>query len=201
MILWLALATLIFAEPAFAAREDDKGCGTYPEEALRFTENFIDCTLQRSGETSLWRGRLPARVLQRVRFTYSSPFYNYLEVINFEAHADGSGTIRLKTLRRNSSKRWTISITKSRRVSPADVATIDRLGISSGNWEPAIGSWDSVEVDDNGNVKFRHHCPQLDMERLIPSGYSFSAVSLGCVEPTKLMPFVRFMRNLAGAKG
>ncbi len=198
MKFWLALAMALFAGPAFATSDNFARCGDRLDGAPAWTDSVSNCILRRAGEKTLWRASLPSHVRQHIRFTYSDGHYNSARVINFMERADGRGIIRLKTIRRDKTDRLTISLGKRRRVAPADVAMIDQLGSSSGNWEPAIGTWDADIEDEDGQSIVFIDCPVLTMERVTLSGYSRSEVSIPCNQPTKLMPFVRFVIKLAG---
>jgi hypothetical protein len=173
------------------AAED--GCGTYsPEVLAQAYAGSSDCLLQEAGEKPLWHGLPLSGVRQQIRFTFTDGHGRYTRVINFEQLADGSGTIQLRTLRPTSVKVRIVASQRSRRVTPADAAMIDRLSSSSGNWQYDIGSWDDNDI--------YLHCETLDMERVTAEGYSFSSVNISCNRPNKLMPLLQLITGLAGLK-
>lgn len=192
MKVWHAIAALLFAGPAFAASEN-RGCGTYSAEVLALPyAGYSDCILRQAREKPLWRTPLQAGVRQHIRLTFTQGHSVYTRVINFEEYADGRGIIRSKTLRRDRAQGLVVSSRKSRRIAPADVQILDRLGLSSGAWEHPTGSWD-------GDQLFMH-CETLDMERVTSSGYRFSSVNISCNQPEKLMPLVQFIANFVDMK-
>lgn len=184
----VALAALLLAAPASAA-DGGSRCGMYPSGILT---GYSDCILRQAGEKPLWRSLTPRGARQKIRFTFTEGHLAYTKVIDFEEHADGSGTIRLRTLRRNRGDGPITSSRTIRKVTPAEVATINRLGSMSGTWDHGIGSWDGDDIF--------LHCETLDMERRTPDGYSFSSVNISCNQPGRLMPFVTFMAELVRLK-
>jgi hypothetical protein len=190
-----AIAMLLLVGPALAACESD-GCGMYSSAVLANPyAGWSDCILRQADEKPLWHGLTRAGVRQQIRFTFTEGHSSYTRVIDFDERTDGTGTIRLRSLRHDPEDGLLVSAGKSRRITSAEVAMIDQLGSSSGTWEHQIGTWDHDEPD-----QIFLHCETLDMERVTPDGYSFSSVNISCNQPAKLMPLVRFMTGLVDLK-
>lgn len=186
------MIVLAFAGTPLAACENG-GCGTYSSDVLDSPyAGWSDCILHEAGEKPLWHGLTRTGVREQIRFTFTEGHSSYTQVIDFDGYTDGHGSIRLKTLHDEPTDGLVISGQKSRRVSPGDVAIIDRLALSSGTWEHAIGTW-------NGDDLYMH-CETLDMERATAAGYSFSSANISCNQPEKLMPLVQFMTGLVDLK-
>jgi len=185
--------SILFLATSFSGLAKADDCGTYPAEVHNLVYGgFSDCTLQQAGEKPLWHGLTQSGALQQIRFTFTEGHSLYTKVINFDEQADGSGTIRLRTIRHDPVKGLIVSSQKSRRVTSDEVAKIDSFGLSSGTWEHAIGTWDENEVF--------LHCETLDMERVTHEGYRFASVNISCNQPEKLMPFVQFITGLVDLK-
>lgn len=178
---------LLFAGPA--AADGPSSCGTYPEA---IATGYSGCVLRKAGEKPLWRGGLKRGVVQEIRFTFTEGHLAYTKIIHVIQRVNGRASISLQTIRRERDGGITTTRKKSRRLSSEEMATIDRLGSSSGTWEERIGSWDGDELF--------LHCETLDMERATAAGYSFASVSISCIQPKRLMPLVNFVTTLVSLK-
>ncbi|MEO9130497.1 MAG: hypothetical protein ABI240_04750 [Sphingomonas sp.] len=179
---------MLIAGPAVATR-DSNSCGMYPDGV---NTGYSGCILREAGEKPLWHRPSRRGVRQQIRLTFTEGHLAYTKLIDFEERADGSGIIRLRTLRRKSDSGSIESSRTIHHVTSAEVATINRLGSASDTWDQPIGSWDGDELF--------LHCETLDMERRVLDGYSFSSVNISCNQPEKLMPFVTFITGLVGLK-
>jgi hypothetical protein len=190
MKLPLAGLVLLLASAAAGAAES-RACGTYSADVLASTyAGYSDCRLHDAGEKPLWRGLTKPRLKQQVRLVFTNGHFAYTRVINIEQRADGSGVIRLRTLRHDADVGVVVASRRTRRVTAEDFATLNQLADASGVWAHAVGSWDGDEIF--------MHCQTLDMERVTAEGYRFSSVNIGCNKPEKLMPLIQFVTGLIG---
>ena len=149
---------------------------------------WSECVLKRFGEKPLWKGLTSPKYRQQIRFTITQGYGAYAHVISFAELLDGSGRIDVRTFYRQR-RRHVEQPRRFYRVPAAEVATLNRLAGEAGVWDLPISSWEDGEL--------YMHCKMLDMERVDASGFSLSSVSIGCVRPPKLMPFVSQLARLA----
>jgi hypothetical protein len=187
-------AALLWTFPSQAVAR----CGTYPPAVEQTTlyGGFSDCDLKETGHRPLWQG-LPDDRLQIIRFTFTEGHGMFFRVVTIEQKLDGSaelvvgGTERVSSIR---SERFRKAWPPRRvRLSREEMAEIDRLGAETGAWKFDVGTWD----ESDGETIYMH-CQTLDMERANAEAYRYSSVSIGCNQPTKLMPLVDEIVRLAG---
>lgn len=166
----------------------------FPAEVFELTyAGWSDCWLRSVGEKPLWKSLPDRRFRQQIRFTFMDGHFRYARVINFKELSDGTGRIELKTLIPSAVKRAEIENRSSRKVSANDVRRLNALAASADVWKFETGTWD-------GNEMYLH-CETLDMERMDPTGYRFSSISISCNRPRMIEPLLEFVTSLAGLKG
>lgn len=190
---WLTLPLLWLAIPATApAAGEDSRCGIYPKAVADLVYGgFSACVMRDLGEKPLWTGLEP-KYRRQMRFAYTNGQAPGLRVIDFVELPDGSGKISLKAAKWKPGEEPAFSVDRSWRVSPADVAMLNRLGEESDAWKFEIGSWDGEDLYVD--------CDTLDMERIDAAGYRYSSVNISCNHPNKLMPLLEFVASLAKLK-
>jgi hypothetical protein len=193
--LMLAMGLVLASHGAVAQGPGSaRNCGTYPPEVYQQVYTaFADCWLRQMGEKPLWKSRLTAHYPQQIRFTFVDGHLSYAQVIDFVEFADGSGRVKLKTVRpRGADGKLTVEVRRNARVSPEDVGRLNALAASSEVWKFEIGSWDGDEI--------YVHCQTLDMERIDSAGYRFSSVNISCNRPRNPEPLLDHLTGLAGLK-
>ncbi len=168
----------------------------FPADVHELTyAGWSDCFLRGVGEKPLWKGMTEPRFRQQVRFTFTDGHFRYVRVINFVELADGTGRIERKTIIPAGGRSYEVEDRRRRKVSIADVRRLNDLAAASDAWKFQTGTWDSSDGEE-----IYLHCQTLDMERVDPTGYRFSSVSISCNRPRKLEQLVEFVTSLAGLK-
>lgn len=148
-----------------------------------------------AGLKPLWQG-VPDGAQQVMRFTFTSGHVLFWRTVTITALPDGSG--RLEVVgggfqRRDVRSPWVDLKPKRRRLSRKSMAALNTLAEQSGTFDYEVGTWHAGDPPDTIYV----HCQTLELERVDPQGYRFSAINIGCLRPEKLMPLVDEVIRLA----
>lgn len=197
---WIALPFLALAlstAATAAADERAKFCGIFPPD-MPFYGGWSGCNLKQLRQPALWQG-LPKDAQQVIRLTFTDGHAFFWRSVTITRMADGTGLITVLGTSRPTSIRPPMKekVHRRLRLSPDDLARIDRLAEAAGVFEFERGTWDGTG-DDKDEIYM--HCQTLDMERINAAGYRVSVVNIGCNQPKKLMPFVNEVVRLAKMK-
>ncbi len=195
---WIALPFLALALSAAAAAEGrEEFCGIFPPD-MPFYGGWSGCNLKQLRQPALWRG-LPEGAEQVIRLTFTDGHTFFWRSVTITRKADGTGLMTVLGTSRPTSIRPPMKekVHRRMRLSPEDLARIDRLAEEAGTFDFERGTWDGTG-DDNEEIYM--HCQTLDMERINAAGYRVSVVNIGCNQPKKLMPLVNEVVRLAKMK-
>lgn len=186
------ILALFLAVPALGEEENGL-CGIYPPDMPIFG-GFSGCTLKRLGLPPLWQG-LPKDAAEVIRLTFTDGSMYFFRTVTITKKADGAGilTVRGETRPNRIHPSMPAVVRRTIKLSPDDLARIDKLADASGAFKFERGSWD-------GDEDMFIHCQTLDLERANAAGYRVSVVNIGCNQPKVLMPFVREVVRLAKMK-
>lgn len=179
----ISLAAPLGAEPASTS------CGIFPPD-MPFYGGWAGCRLKELRQPALWKG-LPKHAAQVTRLTFTDGHEFFWRTVTITLRADGSGVLTVLGTSRATRIRPPMPdvVRRTTKLTPDDLARLDKLAEEAGVFEFERGSWDGEEM--------YMHCQVLDMERVNASEYRVSVVNIGCNQPTKLMPFVREVVRLA----
>jgi len=177
---------------ALASRSDAKeGCGIYPEEAYEHFQSvgFSACSLKRLGQRPLW-GHFAGKNKRVMRFVFTEGHGHFVRYILITEKVDGTGRIETGGIDHHRSSSDPIPVRRSR-LSRPQVTNLDALATQAKMWEFPMEKWD--EEDD-----VFLDCQFLEMEMAAGKDYRYSQVTIGCNQPTELMPFVDEVARLGG---